>query len=163
MTAIHHAVKGVIDDIEYFGAAAYLGIEADDGTRHRVSESRIANAPCGHRCLARVGDEVTFTLDEGKVAEVRIVKWPECRVSDDEVSIVNSVTANGMIFGNRIKPNCRCPILIGMAHQYPDIEAGMVVHHGIGRHNNKAIATNVRVNWSEPYTIPGLGEENEVE
>jgi hypothetical protein len=150
-----NSIHGVIESIDYFGTAAYLGIEGLDGGRYRVTESRIVNAPCGHRCLARVGDEVTFTLnEENKIAEVRFVKWPECRIEDDEISIVNNITEAGMIFGKRIKPNCRCPIFIGMQHHHPDIQPGMVVYHQIGRHNNKAIATNVSVNWSDPYTVP---------
>ena len=165
MTPPYVSNSGVIEDIDYFGTTSYLGIEAEDGKRYRVPESRIVNAPCGHRCLARVGDEVIFTLSaEGRVIEVRFVKWPECKISDDEVSVVNNIDV-GLIFGKRIKPNCGCPILIGRADAYPDIQVGMIVQHNLGRYNNKVTATNVRIDWSQPYKVPtqDAGEENEIE
>src|ERR1700742_1620699 len=84
---------GVIGDIRYFGGdtTAFLYIDLDDGTRLSVSDARLVNAPGGHRCLARVGDEVNFTATSGRrILQVRFTNPPEW-TPEDEISIVHSI------------------------------------------------------------------------
>ena len=136
-------IKGWISDIDYSGPTAYLLIESEDGKRYRASQNRIANAPCGHRCLVRAGDKVTFTVNsENRITEVRLVTQPDCRVEEDEVSVVLNIE-NNMIFGKRIVPDCGCPIFIGERSTYPEIDVGMVVSHNLGKFNHRAKATNL--------------------
>ena len=133
-----------------------LNILSDDGERYSVAQKRITNAPGGHRCLARANDEITFVVDaEDRVTDVRFVNPPEAEIADEEISAVVTIN-NDLIFGVRIDPNCRCQILIGQEHKFPEIEVGMIVTHGLGRYNNRPMATNLRVDWTNPY-----GEHNE--
>jgi hypothetical protein len=133
-----------------------LNVLSADGERYSVAQKRISNAPGGHRCLARENDEITFMVDAGdRITEVRFAHPLDAEIADEEVSIVITIS-NDLIFGERIDPNCRCPILIAQEHKFPEIEIGMIVTHNLGRYNNRPMATNIRVDWTNPY-----GELNE--
>jgi hypothetical protein len=128
-----------------------LNIRSADGERYSVAQKRISNAPGGHRCLARQNDEVTFTFDdEDRITEVRFVHPLDAEIALEEVSIVITIN-DDLIFGERIDPNCRCQIFLGQEHKFPEIEIGMIVTHNLGRYNNKSMATNIRVDWKNPY------------
>jgi hypothetical protein len=146
-TSIRQDIPGVIAHIDCY--SGYLKILSTDGRRYSVSQNRIVNAPGGHRCLARKGDEITFLVNSDEaITEVRFVDPPEAEIADEETSIVETITSTGLVFGKRIEPDCYCPILLGTQHKLPEIEVGMIVHHNLGKYNNNVAATNVRVDWN---------------
>jgi hypothetical protein len=146
VSSIRKEISGVIAHIDYY--SGYLKILSADGRRYSVHQNRIVNAPCGHRCLARKDDEITFLVNpDDHITEIRFLHPPDAEIADEEVSIVDTIT-NDLIFGKRITPDCHCPILIGTHHKLPEIEVGMIVKHNLGRHKNKPMATNVRVDWN---------------
>jgi hypothetical protein len=133
-----------------------MNVLSADGERYSVAQKRISNAPGGHCCLVRVNDEITFMVDAGdRITDVQFVNPPETEIASEEVSIVTSIRDN-LIFAERIDPNCRCQVFLGLEHKLPEIEIGMIVTHNLGRYNNRPMATNIRVDWTNPY-----GELNE--
>jgi hypothetical protein len=138
-------IAGVVDHRQS------LNILGNDGERYSVAQKRISNAPGGHCCLARQNDEITFIFDdEDRIIDVRFVHPPDAEFADEEASVVVTINDN-LIFGERIDPNCRCRLFVGLGHKFPEIDIGMVVSHGLGRYNNKVVATNIRVDWTNPY------------
>lgn len=128
-----------------------LNVLSADGERYSVAQKRISNAPGGHRCLARENDEITFMVDAGdRITEVRFVNSLDAEIAEEEVSIVITIR-DDLIFGERIDPNCRCQLLLGQEHKFPEIQVGMIVTHNLGRYNNKPMAMNIRVDWTNPY------------
>ncbi len=146
-TSIRKEIHGVIQHIDHY--SGYLKILSADNKRYSVSQNRIVNAPCGHRCLARKNDEITFLVNpDDHITEIRFLNPPEAEIADEETSVVDTITTSGLIFGYRTTPDCHCPILLGTQHKFPELELGMIVHHGLGTYNSKPIATNIRVDWN---------------
>jgi hypothetical protein len=146
-TSIRQEISGVIVHIDYY-AGGYLKILSVDGRRYSVHQNRIVNSPGGHRCVCRVGDEITFRINpEGAVCEVRFAHPPEVELAEEERSIV-TVISGDLIFGERVQPNCGCPLLLGTHHKFPSLAVGMQVHHTLGVYNNKPMGTNLRINWN---------------
>jgi hypothetical protein len=147
-SAIPVDIHGTVQHIDYYaGPTAYLKITDDDGKRYSVSQNRVSNAPGSHKCLIRVNDEILFRVNpEGSVVDVKFKVPPEATLSEEEESIIDVVTPTGLIFGKRL--GCHCPILIGTAFNFPELEPGMKVRHGLGILNSKYYARDVRVDWN---------------
>jgi len=119
-------------------------IESDERT-WALNFSYFHNAPGRHGCISSVGDEVDFVLKNDRhIESINFKTVPDVQLDRQELSRVNTID-DGLIFGERVKPDCGCPILLGRVFEHPDIQVGTLVRHGLGVFKGKAIATNLRV------------------
>lgn len=114
-------------------------------TGHAVgADTRIKNAPHGHGCLVREGDELEFEPLDTFLKAARFVHIPDCELQHEELSEVTAITDDGLIFGKRI--DCQCGIFMGIKPRHPNLKIGTVVSHTVEMdHFGRPIAENIKV------------------
>ncbi|MCU1241757.1 MAG: hypothetical protein JWO71_2483 [Candidatus Acidoferrum typicum] len=136
-----YRVSGTIRRVDF--DRQLVKITSDQGT-YSAFTSRI-NARNGHGCIVRPGDRVTFGVieDTNHAVDINFVDPPDVQLPEEEVSRITRIAE--MIFAKRVEPNCRCPIFIGLANSFPELQVGDKIHHTVGKDQaGKPIATNIR-------------------
>jgi hypothetical protein len=123
----HHSVvtqsppetlHGVITEIQFDKKLVW--IRANNGTHFKASTNNFYNSSGKHGCIVQPGDEVRFNVlrDNGGVKEVFFVNVPDVQMAGEEVSQVTAIQG-GIIWGERLIPDCGCSIVIGSVEDFP--------------------------------------------